>query len=67
MKRVIGIIGLAVVAVLLMGGAICTQCAGPQAVAMGDANRPEIGAGEMLDSCIPPHPFDLPTRWPAPC
>jgi len=66
MKRVIGIIGLGVIAVLLMGGAICSQCAGPQAVAMSEAPRLDR-AGEMLDSCIPSHPFGLPTRSPRPC
>ena len=67
MKQAIGIIGLSVVAVLLMGGALCAQCAMPQVAAMGEAPRLEARPGEMLDSCISPHPFDLPTRSPRPC
>jgi hypothetical protein len=67
MKQVIGIIGMAVVAVLLMSGTFCTQCAGRDVAAMGETHGSEIKAGEMLDSCIPPHPFDLPTRSMRPC
>ncbi len=68
MKRVLGIIGLAVVAVLLMGGAFYPQGRGKQAFSAepGAVVDPEW-QGRMRDSCLPPSPFDLPTLRPAAC
>ncbi len=67
MKHVIGAIGLAILAILLMGGAICTQCTGPRAATLEEVHRLDIRAGEMLDSCIAPNPPELPTLGPRPC
>ena len=67
MKHLIGVIGLVVLAILLMGGALCTQCTVPQAVEMGEGHRLDAGAGEMLDSCISTHPLTLPSRSPERC
>jgi len=67
MERVVGITGLVVIAVLVLGGVVFARCGGHQAVAFGDAVRPEARSGGASDPCIPPHPFDLPTRGPRPC
>ncbi len=72
MKRLLGIIGMAVVVVLLLGFVFGTHGFGPTtpapgAAAMSEGLRHGAGPEAMRDSCIPPTPFDLPTRWPAIC
>ncbi len=72
MKRLIGIIGMAVMVVLLLGFVFGTHGFGPTTPASGSVVFPEslrhaAGPEAMRDSCIPPTPFDLPTRWPAVC
>ncbi len=74
MKWVLGIIGIAAIAALLMGEAFGIQ-GGPRQATTSKTDWPEkegipytLGVqGVMRDSCIPPMPFDLPTRGPAAC
>ncbi len=75
MKRVIGILGLAAIAVLvLIASAVGIYGEGKQPTLAktywpekeGVAHTREAH-GEMRDSCVEPHPFDLPTRGPRPC
>ncbi len=74
MKRLIGIIGLAAITLLLMGSAFdlyggwkqppLSSALWPE---MDGAARSRVGDEAMRDSCVPPSPFDLPTRWPSAC
>jgi hypothetical protein len=73
MKRVLGILGIAAIAVLV-GGALGTH-GGERQPVIAKTDWPEkegvaqalMGHGEMQDSCVSPHPFDLPTLRPAVC
>ena len=75
MKRVLRILGIAVITVLvLVGGALGTFGAEKQlTIAKSDWPEKEgvsyasMGSGWMRDSCVQPNPFDLPTRRPAVC
>ncbi len=75
MKRILGIVGIAAIAVLLLvGGALGTYGTGsdftiaktnwPEKEGVTYANVEHTGMG---DSCVEPNPFDLPTRRPAVC
>jgi hypothetical protein len=74
MKRVIGIIGAAVLAILIMGGAFAAQRTGRQATP-GKIYRPDkeevrntrAGRVTSQDSCVPQTPFHLPTARPQAC
>jgi len=75
MKRVLGILGIAAIAVLvLVGGALGTHGTNEQ-LTIAKTDRPDkegvsytlVGHGGMQDSCVSPHPFDLPTLRPAVC
>ena len=73
MKSTAGIIGMAVLVVFLMGDVFWTpgRATHPAAQTSGDETR-ELArivadAGRMVDSCVPPHPFPLPTLTPAEC
>ena len=75
MKRVLGILGIAAITVLvLVGGALGTYGGGKQ-LTIAKTDWPEkeevsytlMGHGGMQDSCVSPHPFDLPTLRPAVC
>jgi hypothetical protein len=73
MKRVLGILGIVAFAVLV-GGALGTH-GGERQPVIAKMDWPEregvartlMGHGEMQDSCVSPHLFDLPTLRPAAC
>lgn len=74
MKRIMGIIGLAAITLLLMGSAFGIH-GGWYQPALARTNWPEkeeaarirVESEGMRDSCVPPSPFDLPTRLPSAC
>lgn len=74
MKRLLEIIGLAAIAVLLMGGAHGLH-GGWKNNAPGKVYRPDkeevavggLADGAMRDSCVPSSPFHLLTDRPAVC
>ncbi|HSB72505.1 MAG TPA: hypothetical protein VLT62_24520 [Candidatus Methylomirabilis sp.] len=72
MKNLVGIIGVAVLAVSLAGGAIWSHrsIADPVLTASVSEKKDshiDPDAGKTRDSCVPPHPFDLPTQRPTAC
>ena len=74
MKRLLEIIGLAAIAVMLMGGAHGLD-GGWKNNAPGKVYRPDkeevaiggLAHGSMRDSCVPTSPFQLPTAGPRAC
>ncbi len=75
MKRILGILGIVAIAFLvLVGGALGTH-GGERQLTVARTDWPEkegvpqalMGHGEMQDSCVSPHLFDLPTLRPAVC
>jgi hypothetical protein len=72
MKNLVGIIGVAVLAVSLAGGVIWSHRSTADPVSTASPSEKKVSqidpdAGRTRDSCVPPHPFDLPTRRPAEC
>ncbi len=74
MKRLLEIIGLAAIAVLMMGGAVTIQDRGMSTHTARiywpekeEVTRVEVGLMGMADSCVPSSPFDLPTAGPRAC
>ncbi len=75
MKRVIGILGLAAIAVLVLIASAVGIYGGGKQPTLAKAYWPEKegvahargGEEAVRDSCVEPHPFDLPTRSPRPC
>lgn len=73
MKRFSGILGMAGIAVLVvMGAAFGTHVAAraasiPAAAVRVEVLQPEVGHGEMRDSCISPSVFDQSPRGPVAC
>lgn len=73
MKRLTGILGMAGIAVLvLMGGPSGTHMGAgaasvPAAAVRVEVSQPEVGHGEMRDSCISPSALDLSARGPVAC
>lgn len=73
MKRVLGILGIAAIAVLI-GGALGTR-GGERQPVIAKTDWPEkegvsytlMGHGGMQDSCVRANPFGLPTLRPAAC
>lgn len=73
MKSMARIVGMALLAVFLMGDVFWTtrSATHPAAQTSGDEMR-EVAriiadSGKMRDSCVPPHPFPLPTLKPMEC
>lgn len=74
MKRLIGIIGLAAITLLLLGSAFDLHgnwnVAGPAGIYWPEGEetaRIRAAFEGMRDSCVPPSPFDLPTRSLSAC
>lgn len=75
MKRTVGIFALAAVTVLVLVESALGTYGGGKTPILAKMYWPEkeevthhrVEYGEMRDSCIPTHPFDLLTRSPRPC
>lgn len=75
MKPVIGILGLAAIAVLVLIASDAGTYGEGKRLTLAKTYWPEKesvaytrgGEEAMWDSCVEPHPFDLPTRSPGPC
>ena len=74
MMRLLETMGLAAIAVLLMGGALTIQCRGISTTTAKvywpekeEVTRVVGRLMGMADSCAPSSPFDLPTAGPHAC
>jgi hypothetical protein len=75
MKQVLGIFGIAAIAVLLLVGGTLGIHGGGKQLVIAKTDWPEkegishtlMGHGGMQDSCVSTHPFGLPTLRPAVC
>jgi hypothetical protein len=70
MKNLVGIIGVAVLAASLAGGVLWSHRNASDPVITASPKQSshiDPDAGKARDSCVPPHPFGLPTRRAQEC